>query len=602
MTRRRHLRTFDLSSHRSASESNPSPSNAGPAPDSLVNERLARLRRESAPRLTRDALASIAKMATSPSGPPELRALLDIPETPPLPPRDPRRRATTGGIRHARVPGPAAPPSWMGGGGGSLSGSSVGSSILFPDSGSGAGGPVAPPDPARRRGMATGAFSNLAMQPLGSEKLPGQRTLAHYALKSMAVHWEFVSTYETHNLKSLPLGMRSALLAYISRWGPESGVSLEQLKRLFVPSDAEFLRRLDFTGLLDAKFSLSQVLTFITIPYKKPDPTLFPPKPDPSFAIVDPKDLLKSRLSAVDTEDFVLDRSKSSAEPKEFVEKSGLSTALENLTWEEQADAGYTSYNLFSPITPLLFRNITHLGLGNAGHAASWERLLHIGPDLARITHLSLANWPRPSMTPHSYKARITHNHMSIPAGGTHLYSELEEDWSEAVNILRRLGKFTYCLQWLDLTGCNSWLVALTWKPKPFVSLGPSYTYAVVDWLDAWGQVTHINVSQGGVPTDIHTIRSLPSGIIACELLIYLRAQGQSDEVGRSSLPRDQPSQSEHIVRHWLETEKTARSVRNKIRLLRAQAKGKWCEFDHGWDSTCGFVEDDPPAAEAQDG
>jgi hypothetical protein len=574
MTRRRHLRTFDLSSRRSASESSSSAGPAGPSTEPTVNERLARLRRETSPRLSRDALTSISKMATSPSGPPELRALLDIPEAPQPPPRDPRRRPSGG--RHARVPGPAAPPSWLGGGGGSASGGgSVGSSVLFPGLDEAGGGPVAAAaDPARRRGTAAG-FSGLAQQPLGSERLPGQRTLAHYALKSMAVNWEFVSTYEMLNLKILPLGLRSALLVYISRWGPESGIDLEQLRRIFVPGDAEFLRRLDLTGLLDAKFTLNDVFSFITVPFKWRVPALLPNISEPGE---EPKGIPTPEKSP------------------------GLTAALQNLTWEEQADAGFGSYSLLSGITPLLFRNITHLGLGNAGNAASWSQLLHMGPYLARVTHLSLANWPQPELTPNSHKVRIMHNHTSIPAGGTHLYSELEEDWSEAVNILRRLSKFTYCLQWLDLSGCNSWLAALTWKPRPFRSLDPSYSYTVIDWNDAWGQVTYINVSQGSVPTDIHTIRSLPSGIIACELLIYLRAQGQSDEVGRSSLPSDQPSQSEHLVRNWLETEKTARSVWKNIRQLRSQAKGKFCEFDHGWDSTCGFVEDEPPASEAQDG
>jgi hypothetical protein len=562
MARRRHPRTFDLSSHRSDGPS--SAGSAGPSAEPTVNQRLERLRREASPRLTREALASISKMATSPSGPPELRALLDIPETPAPPPRDPRRRSS--GTRHARVPGPAAPPSWLHGGGSSAgSGTTVGTSILYSDEAL---------DPARRRGTGAG-FSNLAQQPLGSERLPGPRTLAHYALKSMAVNWEFVSTYEMLNLKFLPLGLRSALLVYIARWGPQSGIDLEQLRRIFVPSDAEYLRRLDLTGLLDAKFTLNDVLAFITVPPKWRAPALLPDASEPG------------------------DKPKATPTPEKT---AGLTAALENLTWEEQADAGFSSYSLFPGVTPLLFRNITHLGLGNAGNAASWSQLLHIGPDLARVTHLSLANWPRPELTPNSHKLRITHNHMSIPAGGTHIYSELEEDWSEAVNILRRLSKFTYCLEWLDLSGCNSWLTALTWKPRPFLSPDPSYSYAVVDWNDAWSQITYINVSQGSVPTDIHAIRSLPSGIVACELLNYLRARGQSDEAGRSSLPSDQPSQSEQLVKTWLEREKTARSVRNRIRAMRSQAKGKWCEFDHGWDSTCGFVEDDPPASGAQDG
>jgi hypothetical protein len=573
MPRRRHPRTFDTSLHRSASES-PSPSSgtrgggsgsSSSAPESTVNERLARLRRETSPRLSRDALASLSKMATAPPGPPELRALLDIPDAPQPPPRDPRRRRLLLG---GRIPGPAAPPSWLGAG--------AGGRPLDP-----AREPVADPALLVRR-RAPPQFSNLAMQPLGSEKLPGQRSLAHYALKSMAVNWEFVSTYEMLNLKILPLGLRSSLLVYISRYGPDHGVDLELLRRIFVPSDAEFLRRLDLTGLLDAKFNLHDVLSFITVPFKWRVPSLFSGTSESASVSDEP-------------------RSSTSEPPK----SPGLTAALENLTWEEQADAGFGSYSLFSGVTPLLFRNITHLGLGNPGIAASWSQLLHIGPDLARVTHFSLANWPQPELTPNSHKVRIAHNHMNIPAGGTHLYSELHDDWSEAANVLRRLSKFTYCLKWLDLSGCNRWLPALIWtgeKFKTFAPFDPNDNFAGPDWNDSWSQVTYVNVAQGTVPSDINTIRSLPSGMIACELLIYLRSQGKSGEDGRSSLPSDQPSQSEHLVRQWLETEKTARVVRNKIRQMRSHAKGQWCEFDHGWDSTCGFVEDkDPTAAEGQD-
>jgi hypothetical protein len=200
----------------------------------------------------------------------------------------------------------------------------------------------------------------------------------------------------------------------------------------------------------------------------------------------------------------------------------------------------------------------------------------------------------------------ISYNHMSIPYGGTHYYSELRQDWSEAANILRRLSKSTYCLKWLDLSGCNRWIPALVWGGEgsqsdvPKTSLTDTSTGP--DWNDAWSQVTYVNVAQGSVPTDVNTIRSLPSGMIACELLIYLRSQGKSDEHGRSSVPSDQPSQSEHLVKQWLELEKSARNVKNKVRQMRSLAKGLWCEFDHGWDSTCGFIEDkETPASVIQE-
>jgi hypothetical protein len=90
-----------------------------------------------------------------------------------------------------------------------------------------------------------------------------------------------------------------------------------------------------------------------------------------------------------------------------------------------------------------------------------------------------------------------------------------------------------------------------------------------------------VNVSQGVVPKDAASVRRLPSGIIACELLSYLRDAEEcteDDAEGEKKLLLDTMD-----VYQWLEREKEARSVRSAVRQIRLSERGAYCEFDHGW-------------------
>jgi hypothetical protein len=198
-----------------------------------------------------------------------------------------------------------------------------------------------------------------------------------------------------------------------------------------------------------------------------------------------------------------------------------------------------------------------------------------------------------PTTTPNSKTAFIQHRHASISVGGSHIYSALDGDWHEAANILRKLSNNTYCLKWLDLEGCNEWLPALTWKSgdssndrwvdRTFgrTSMASSAnifedvsveTAKGPDWNGSWAQVKYVNVSQGYVPTDTAAIRAIPAGVVACDLLLYLR--DHEDLTGYMD---------GHNVIQWLEREKQSRRVASGVRLLRTTAKGEYCVFDHGW-------------------
>lgn len=129
------------------------------------------------------------------------------------------------------------------------------------------------------------------------------------------------------------------------------------------------------------------------------------------------------------------------------------------------------------------FDSLTHLSLAHPNSAATWKGLLDIAPHLATITHLSLAYWPAPSMSPNSKTAYRETPQGNVNYGASHFYSSSDQDWSEAVSVLRRLSKSTYCLQWLDLTGCYPWIQALADEK--------------IDWFGAWRALETIRVGQG---------------------------------------------------------------------------------------------------------
>ncbi|KAF2647938.1 hypothetical protein K491DRAFT_671419 [Lophiostoma macrostomum CBS 122681] len=192
----------------------------------------------------------------------------------------------------------------------------------------------------------------------------------------------------------------------------------------------------------------------------------------------------------------------------------------------------------------------------------------------------------------------------AVALGGSHFYSELDGDWHEAANILRRLSKNTYCLQWLDLEGC-AWIQALTWEPEDTSSsttrrttrargLGhaaladsgnrrradaaweASAAHVGPDWNGAWRQVEYINMFQGWMPRDVQRVQSMPAGYVNVQLLSWLREHGDdeayADKWGDGS------------VSDWVEREKGCRSTGVEILRRRRKWEGRWVCVDHGWE------------------
>jgi hypothetical protein len=94
------------------------------------------------------------------------------------------------------------------------------------------------------------------------------------------------------------------------------------------------------------------------------------------------------------------------------------------------------------------------------------------------------------------------HTGRALPYGGTGPYSHsLDDDWAEAVLVLRRLSRALYGLQYLDLTGCGAWTPAL-WVSSPGAGDDDAGGDAggggdTVDWTGAWGKISTLVMYPG---------------------------------------------------------------------------------------------------------
>ncbi|ORY63064.1 uncharacterized protein BCR38DRAFT_410029 [Pseudomassariella vexata] len=146
-----------------------------------------------------------------------------------------------------------------------------------------------------------------------------------------------------------------------------------------------------------------------------------------------------------------------------------------------------------------LVPNLTHLSLAvspGATHPPYWRHLLSISTKMGSLTHLNISGWPAPSLTPNAMLAKVVSSTTGRTSnyGGTNPYSHiLDDDWSEAVLVLRRLSKALYRLEYLDLTGCGDWLPALRKEAES------EDTQISVDWASDWGKITTLKLCSGYV-------------------------------------------------------------------------------------------------------
>ena len=390
-----------------------------------------------------------------------------------------------------------------------------------------------------------------------TQRLPAPRSLAHACLRTFALHWQALAEYEQHYLSTLPIALREALLSYLTVYGQRGDVDFTSFKILFQPDDAtgifcwDDIRLIDLTGLLSEHFTMHDLA----------------------------KCLKRSKRPASQTlglDELSIQNTKAEDEKRAVAD-----------SWEDEVE-GVSSASFPAILPTPHFSHLSRLSLAHPGAWASWSELLKLAPSLNKITHLSLAHWPRPSMTPNAATTDMVAKHTSVALGGSHFYSDLDDDWHEAANVLRRLSVHTYSLTWLDLEGC-AWLPALTWRSDALQSVSRSsgdpdeWQYHTAspgpDWNDAWRRVAYLHVFQGWIPAATHALQDMPAGIVAVQLMKWLR-EHRRDATVQWKLNE---SESGRAVADWLNREKVARSVKGEIQAARKKGGGEWCEVDYGW-------------------
>ncbi|KAK7755197.1 hypothetical protein SLS62_002702 [Diatrype stigma] len=356
---------------------------------------------------------------TTPSVPPELRQIFQIPETPAPAPRRPAHRRIVNGRR--APPGPPPPRSWT-----ALSTSRH-----------------APSD------FQATAVGRIQHCPLPGVYYPDEQSLVAVTLQCLARDWEQQRDWNRFYLYTLPSRLRSALLAYVSELY-EPGLSASDLLLVLAGPPVEELSEYGLEHAdpgkwnadvhhLDLTSSLSKQLSL-----KELGDLLCPPAPAPENNVLDSWD---------------------SAEP------------------------------VAGPVK--LLPNLTHLSLAidpASGPSMSWKQLLSFASKMPTLTHLNLSGWPEPSLTPNAKFAKVKSpmTGQSVQYGGTGPYSHsLDGDWVEASILLKKLSKALYRLEYLDLTGCADWFVAL--KGGDRAATGGNS----IDWAGDWGKITTLRLCSG---------------------------------------------------------------------------------------------------------
>lgn len=388
-------------------------------------------------------------------------------------------------------------------------------------------------------------------------------SLLDMSLKAAARNWMDIVEDCFDSLDVIPAHLRVVLLSYLTTLGPSEGIDMAGLHALFpYPAEASSL---DLSGLAGWGFTLKELRNWLHKSAK------------------DSRDQLEKLQ---DQEDDIAD------------------------SWDQDASSDDSDSIRFS-IPPSLdtdIQRLTKLSLAYPPSSISWTDLLSLSKNLHTITHLSLAHWPLPTRTPNS----------------TSPYASLDRDFEEPALILRMLAENTYCLRWLDLQACHSWLPALIhrsyvlplsdsedWTPQQQRPTGPN-------WNGSWRHLTCLNISQdpsSWFPTNTTILKtsSFRQKMAKTHFRIGVKHQQIIDDLRDyiSTHPAQREFQINHcgschpsadlgdcweecadcnayldmfvgLMARWLERETEARTVARGIIAAR-QGTGVRCAFDHGW-------------------
>lgn len=363
-------------------------------------------------------------------------------------------------------------------------------------------------------------------------------TLLHLALKTAALQWELFEDEDLPVLAAeLPLPLRLRLLSYLGFYGPT--VDIDVLEAL--TSGIEPVKSLDLAGLIGhGKLTSNRIVKL-----SKQSPT----------------------------------------------EQSTATSPAVADSWDQ--DGTFEAELTMNPSTSR-FTRLTHLSLSHPPSGVSWRDLLSLTKHTPSITHLSLAYWSRPTLTPNLATTTVASQHSpDVTAGGSHLYSALDQDLSEPASILRQLSANLLYLQWLDLEGCTEWTPALAF----YGNLHPASASDTADpwarqaampsiFTTTWKNIITLRVGQGWLPT-IPGLRALPR-----QTMIEAKRRCLDDytnsfdlfelrkaEIGEPDIFGVEKRQADA----WLEVEERAMTAERKINAVRRAQACKPVIFDHGW-------------------
>ncbi|KAJ5595257.1 uncharacterized protein N7459_001465 [Penicillium hispanicum] len=417
-----------------------------------VNDLISRLRRTQlpSPSSEQNPPSSSSSFASQRSVPPSLRNLLELPEPPPPRPRPDASRMAIGRRPIRRIPGPPPPESWLTGDQDEVS------------------------DTVKEDAIAAVESRNAIhrLKRLPGVAFPGERTLVHAILTSMAANWIWHLEYDGVFLSQIPSHLKVLLLSYLATHGRH-----QRLRGRMYGLKPLFLTETDYSeiGQEDTAITDDSVDT------------------DAKITRLDLGHAIGHWLSFKQLTREVVVYGKSTTAAAQDKTEEAIPTS-----WDEEVP-DEDSFIPQSIGQRLRFSNLRYLSLAHPHPShASWNSLLQLLSHLSTITHLSLAHWPTPSRT--SQRQDQLQNGSSRVAA-----NQILNEWGESAGILRQLSRSTYCLKWLDLEGCSTWIPALTWS-----GLGPSDQpdrpgYYGPEWNASWRDVEWIGLAPGWQPDDPKT-------------------------------------------------------------------------------------------------
>ncbi|GFF90657.1 lysophosphatidylcholine acyltransferase [Aspergillus udagawae] len=512
-----------------------------------VNDLINHLRRTQVSRSPEDGAGNPTRFVAPRSVHPSLRNLLELPETPPPRPRPEARRVGVTGRRLRRTPGPPPPQSWL-----------LGSHDA---------------DTSDEDLSATNAARVeriiYRLDRLPGTTFPRKSDLLHMVLKTMASQWAWHIEYDGQFLAVLPSHVKILLLSYIAVYARDQPLKglIHGLKPLF------------------EKFSIDD--------YESGDAGDTTQDGDSEVSRLDLSSALGRWMTLKQLSHELFLSNKSGASLAQDKAKEPVPSSWEEIDDEEDE---LTDEKPNMPILKALsqglrFQNLRFLSLAHPKPAAAnWNSLVDLLSRLSTITHLSLAHWPLPTVTPNAMNTRIRHptqRSLTFAYGGTDSYSGMENNWAEAAAILRRVSRVTYCLKWLDLEGCGDWIPALTWEG---VSPDGEALPSGPEWNGSWRDIEYVRLGPGWLPRIDDSEFAVPQSGAAERPSRSLASSMHAPSPAPSDIP-DLPwdVEIERIkyrrakeLEYYRETLRSAKAVQRSVLQLRQSGRGKWVHFSFG--------------------